>query len=236
MKNCPNCGHENLADAHFCEECGQPLEAEAVEESVDTRTESNHFCSNCGESVPADADYCPNCGHELKSIVRPTAKIRKPLSKKQKIGIVTGIAVAVLLIGGFLFGRYYYSYPQQLSRLEQTFETQDPEKIAAVVTSEDPNYKVSAAKMKKFVSYYQESNHKADFVDFLKDLKNNPGLLEDFSVHRKGKYLGIFPRYQLVIQPVYLTVETDQADMELSLDDKELATSKGSNYQTTWGR
>lgn len=235
MKNCPNCGHENLADARFCEECGQPLEAETIEESIENRGEDRQFCSNCGETVPADADFCPNCGHQLKQAIKPTLRTKKSLSKKQKIGIGTGIAVAVLLIGGFMFGRYYYSYPRQLSRLEQTFKTQNPEKIAEVVTSEDPNYKVSAAKMKKFVSFYQESNHKADFADFLKDLKNNPGQLEDFSVHRKGKYLGIFPRYQLVIQPVYLTVETDQADMQLSLDDKKLATSKGSNYQTTWG-
>lgn len=235
MKNCLNCGHENLADARFCEECGQPFKKEAEEKSVDAKGEGGDFCSNCGEAVSVDADFCPNCGHQLKTIVRPATKLRKPLSKRQKIGIAAGITAVVLLIGGFMFGRYYYSYPQQLSRFAQIFKTQDSEKIAEVVASEDPNYKVSAAKMKKFVSYYQESNHKADFADFLRDLKNDPGQLEDFSVHRKGTYLGIFPRYQLVIQPVYLTVMTDQPDMQLSLDDKKLATSKGSNYQTTWG-
>lgn len=240
MKNCPNCGHENLADARFCEECGQPFAIEVSEEPVlaeeeQQEPEKKRYCPNCGESIPADADFCPNCGHPLKTAVRPATAVRKPLSKKQKIAIGTGAAIVVLLISGFLFSRHYYSYPQQLSRLEQTFKTQDPEKIAEVVTSEDPNYQVSAANLKKFVSYYQESSHKADFADFLTDLKTNPSHLADFSLQTKGKYLGLFPRYQLVIQPVYLTVTTDQAGMALSLDDKKLATSKGSNYQTIWG-
>lgn len=38
-----------------------------------------------------------------------------------------------------------------------------------------------------------------------------------------------------MIQPVYLTVTADQAKIQLSLDDKKLATSKSSNFQTTWG-
>ncbi len=45
----------------------------------------------------------------------------------------------------------------------------------------------------------------------------------------------VFPRYQLVIQPVYLTIATHEADMELLLDNKKLATSKGHDYQNHSG-
>lgn len=242
MKNCPNCGHENLAEAHFCEECGQPFAVDIpvepeilAEEEKKKEPKEQHFCPNCGEVLPADAEFCPNCGQPLKAAVRPAVPPKKSLSKNQKIGIGAGLAIGVLLVGGLLFGRYYYSYPQQLSRLEQTFKTQDPEKMAEVVISEDPNYEVSAANLKKFISYYQADGHKKDYADFLRDLKHNPSQLVDFSIHEKGKYLGLFPRYRLVIQPVYVTVTTDQSDMQLTLDDKKLVTSKGSNYETTWG-
>lgn len=155
MKNCPNCGHENLEDARFCEECGHPFTSESVEtseifteEEQQPQPKNDRFCPNCGESVPKDADFCPNCGQRLTAAVGPAPTAKKPLSKKQKIGISTGLVLIVLLVGGFMFGRHYYSYPQQLSRLERTFKTQDPEKMAEVITSEDSNYKVSAANLK----------------------------------------------------------------------------------------
>jgi uncharacterized membrane protein YvbJ len=231
MKNCPNCDHENLDDARFCEECGQPFTIDIAENNY----QDLHFCSNCGEAIQAKEVFCSNCGQQLKLTDSPTARVKKELSRRQKLGLLSLLAVVLLLISGFLFGRYYYSYPQQLNRLAQTFKTQDPKKISEVVISEDPNYKVSAPELKKFISYYQEDNHKADFAEFLLDLKNDPGQLADFSLHQRGRYFGIFPRYQLVIQPVYLTVTADQAKIQLSLDDKKLATSKSSNFQTTWG-
>lgn len=47
---CPNCSHENVADARFCENCGQPLEV---------------TCPNCGSPVSAQAKYCKTCGFDL---------------------------------------------------------------------------------------------------------------------------------------------------------------------------
>ena len=231
MKNCPNCDHENLTDARFCEECGQHFTIEIAESKI----QDFHFCSNCGEAIQAKAVFCSNCGQQLKLSPNSMVKSRKELSRKQKMALCSTLAVIVLLISGLLFGCYYYSYPQQLDRLAQTFKTQDPKKISEVVTSEDPNYRVTAGELKKFISYYQEENHKGEFADFLYDLKNNPGQLADFSLHQRGRYFGVFPRYQLVIQPVYLTVTADQADIQLALDDKKLATSKSGNYQITWG-
>lgn len=231
MKNCPNCDHENLTDARFCEECGQPFTIEIAESKI----QDFHFCSNCGEAIQAKAVFCSNCGQQLKLSPNSMVKSRKELSRKQKMALCSTLAVIVLLISGLLFGCYYYSYPQQLDRLAQTFKTQDPKNISEVVTSEDPNYRVTAGELKKFISYYQEENHKGEFADFLYDLKNNPGQLADFSLHQRGRYFGVFPRYQLVIPPVYLTVTADQADIQLALDDKKLATSKSGNYQITWG-
>lgn len=242
MKNCPKCGHENLAGARFCEECGQVFEGEDSKETKILQEElpakksgDEQVCPNCGKTVPTNVAFCPNCGHGLKKVIRPTASVKRSLSKKQKTGLGVGLAVFILLVGSLIVGHHYYSYPQQLSRFAATFKTQDPDKIAEITTSEDPNYKVSATALKKFVSYYQEDTHKKDFASFLNDLKNDPSQLADFSIQEKGKFFGLFPRYQLVIQPVYLTVATDQADMRLALDNKKLATSKGHDYQTTFG-
>ena len=205
MKNCPNCDHENLTDARFCEECGQHFTIEIAESKI----QDFHFCSNCGEAIQAKAVFCSNCGQQLKLSPNSMVKSRKELSRKQKMALCGILAVIVLLISGLLFGCYYYSYPQQLDRLAQTFKTQDPKKISEVVTSEDPNYRVTAGELKKFISYYQEENHKGEFADFLYDLKNNPGQLADFSLHQRGRYFGVFPRYQLAVSYTHLTLPTN---------------------------
>ncbi|MFC4772399.1 zinc ribbon domain-containing protein [Enterococcus hermanniensis] len=236
MKNCPSCGHENLLDAHFCEACGCAFEIGKMEEGYVNESSTAFYCSNCGKAATEAVEYCPNCGSSLKkNKLSSILPVKSALTKKQKIGIIVGMSIVILLLIGFMGGKYYYSYPQQLSRLEQTFKTQDPQKIAEIVTSDDPNYHVSTANMKKFVSYYQKSENKKAFTSFLADLGHDPEQLKDFTIVQKGKYLGLFPKYQLSILPVYVTVTTDQSGMELLLDGKKLATSKGRNYQTTWG-
>ena len=48
---CPNCEHENVVEAKFCEECATPLE---------------RACANCGSRVSPIAKFCPHCRHPLK--------------------------------------------------------------------------------------------------------------------------------------------------------------------------
>ncbi len=47
---CTNCGHLNADDAHFCENCGNPLQ---------------RSCPNCGQAVSPSARFCKNCGYNL---------------------------------------------------------------------------------------------------------------------------------------------------------------------------
>ena len=54
MKNCPNCGHENLEDARFCEECGHPFTSESVETS-------EIFTEEEQQPQPKNDRFCPNC-------------------------------------------------------------------------------------------------------------------------------------------------------------------------------
>jgi hypothetical protein len=59
---CPNCSHDNQADARFCQNCGRPLE----------RT-----CSNCGTSNAADARFCKQCGAALEIAVDRLGALRQ---------------------------------------------------------------------------------------------------------------------------------------------------------------
>jgi hypothetical protein len=49
---CPQCGHQNDADAQFCSGCGKPLAISPV-------------CPHCGTANNANARFCDQCGKTL---------------------------------------------------------------------------------------------------------------------------------------------------------------------------
>ncbi|SHK59266.1 Double zinc ribbon [Bradyrhizobium lablabi] len=48
---CPNCEHENTAEAKFCDQCGAELA---------------RACTSCGRAVPTTAKFCAECGHPVE--------------------------------------------------------------------------------------------------------------------------------------------------------------------------
>jgi ABC-type oligopeptide transport system substrate-binding subunit/class 3 adenylate cyclase len=56
--NCPNCSFDNLADAKFCQNCGQPLERP---------------CPECGTLNAGSARFCRNCGFNFLGKSSPAA-------------------------------------------------------------------------------------------------------------------------------------------------------------------
>lgn len=54
---CPKCNAHIPATSKFCPECGQILEAKAVETKK---------CPNCGKDILKSAKFCPECGHKFE--------------------------------------------------------------------------------------------------------------------------------------------------------------------------
>ncbi len=60
---CHNCNFKNDADAKFCENCGNALQAEKpAAQEVKT---AKRPCSNCGTVNRAGVRFCENCGNAL---------------------------------------------------------------------------------------------------------------------------------------------------------------------------
>ena len=60
---CPNCSHENRADARFCLACGVPLQLQ---------------CENCGSQLPPEASFCDACGHPVSDDRSSTIEVEAP--------------------------------------------------------------------------------------------------------------------------------------------------------------
>jgi class 3 adenylate cyclase/tetratricopeptide (TPR) repeat protein len=66
---CLACSHENLVDAKFCEECGEPLA---------------RVCPSCGKPVAPNAKFCRDCGFRLAAPASPPptpTPVEIPLSR-----------------------------------------------------------------------------------------------------------------------------------------------------------
>ncbi|MGH9037923.1 MAG: ATP-binding protein, partial [Acidimicrobiia bacterium] len=72
--DCPVCGHDNRAQAKFCEECGAPL----------VRT-----CPGCGEDVRPAARFCDACGHTLA----PPAELPQAGGERRTVTVLFADAV-----------------------------------------------------------------------------------------------------------------------------------------------
>src|SRR5262245_52071462 len=57
MMRCPQCGHENPADARFCNGCGGRLQS---------------ICAGCGQANPPASRFCNGCGQPLGNAMAST--------------------------------------------------------------------------------------------------------------------------------------------------------------------
>lgn len=60
---CPNCHAKLAANAKFCPECGNKIEAKQPA-----------FCTECGEPIKPGAKFCSGCGAEIVSVTVPECK------------------------------------------------------------------------------------------------------------------------------------------------------------------
>ena len=58
MMNCPSCGHQNPADADFCEECAAELA---------------RVCAGCGTTNAPTAKFCKRCRASLTATANATS-------------------------------------------------------------------------------------------------------------------------------------------------------------------
>jgi serine/threonine protein kinase/ribosomal protein L40E len=75
---CPSCGARNPADARFCEECGQGMEAPAAAPPAPAAA-AGTLCPVCGTENVADAIFCTGCGGTLSRAVPPAPPIFAPV-------------------------------------------------------------------------------------------------------------------------------------------------------------
>lgn len=130
MKRCNQCGTILPDDAVFCKKCGADLkdpanyttvEETSSAENQETDEKKEHLvrkCNHCGKIVPDDVKFCTYCGSDLsdpssytmvsktepeKEDVPEPKPVKKKNKKNRKWFIITGIAVAAVIVAVVLY-------------------------------------------------------------------------------------------------------------------------------------
>lgn len=222
-----------------------------VDESGDAQ--ATMFCPQCGTKVQVTDAFCPNCGYHLAAYGQPggtsgqqpavpqqpvqaTSPIpqrtvkrpRQPHSKKQRIGMITGAIVVVLLVIFGVIGHNYYSKANTIKRIV-TAAKGNQASLTDYFYTTDPKLKVTKTSLKPMVRYLQQEP--AALNQFQSALATS-GQFEKghLLLTQHGHHFLVFPKYQVQVRPVYASVTVNKKNAKLKQDGQLIATSTSSDY------
>lgn len=201
------------------------------------------FCANCGTENKEETRFCRECGHDFNTEDTETKEpltvtIKKPeikaLTKTQKI--VGGIVLFIILAGfsGYKIGEQIYSKQNQIDAFIETLASADENKLAKLVVTHDPNFKVTPESLAPFATYLSENK---SYVSNLGSAFRNSISTDskEIYVSKNGKKMFFYDNYELVINPVYFNVSTNVADATITLNGKELLVSDEEDFSKEVG-
>ncbi|MCD4838328.1 zinc-ribbon domain-containing protein [Neobacillus sedimentimangrovi] len=219
------------------------------------------YCKECGSQLSETASFCNECGTSVNGTKNNQAAIetqpsipRQPMSKRSKVLLISGIAALLLLFGVHKIIETFMSKERLIEKFETALLEKDAKELAKLLTSNDKKLEITEKSVKGFIKYLEknpekereiietleiqaESNDqkKKEDSDFLEEWMNewNPSY-SPVSLEQKGKFL-FYDKYQITINAVYLTVETNYKDTVLYIDGKKIATANEPDFEGTFG-
>lgn len=190
---------------------------------------SNFFCPKCGTKLKNNTRFCPKCGTNVQNVSdnmnnnsskttklnRKYSELKTALIQKNKL---TYLILLFLILIFFIWGHIYYSEDNQLARAIRSIE--DPNQNAAkYIFTPNSRVKVNKQSVKGIQNYFQK------YPNSLNSMQN---CLEEgkdyysYSFKQDGRVFLFWKRYKIQVDPVYITVNTDQKGMNITMDGQKL--------------
>ncbi|GGN52108.1 TcaA NTF2-like domain-containing protein [Oceanobacillus indicireducens] len=200
MKYCIECGHELKGNEAFCTECG------------------------ANQSTPQRAPTPPPAETQKRA---QSSTPKKPMSKKKKWLFSIAGMFAVVLIGTHLFLSSYFDPMKSLQAMDQAILDNDVEAFVSQIDIDDAAM-LDEDSYFKYIKDYEWEAIKNQYIDLLEQnniplsktiFSNNGEKLFDV---RQEKKLLIYNTYAFQAEPTKLTVSTNVADTNVTINETEL--------------
>lgn len=223
---CPNCGQKLKAGTKFCPNCGTNVAqfsspSQEDEQPTDQAQTSHVESTSRMESRTAAKRDKTNQQTGTSTINQKAELTATSFSKrwnqnKKRNNII--LLVVILLIVFLTWGHFYYSVDNQMNRALNAIS--DPGANAGkYVTSTTSKVTINNRTVKPIQKYFQK--YPGDFEDMKKDF-NEGSKWEDYEFVPKGRAFLIWQRYKIQAEPSYITVNTDQKGMNITMDGQKL--------------
>lgn len=236
---CTECGNNAEAHHKVCTQCGHQL-SPLVEETGYQETEKKY-----GETL---SQYSQKAQEVSKSLVSKTQAHLPKLkslfssligratasSKRTKIIISSAVALIILLIGGFSVGSVMTSKDKVIDRFQSALVEKDARKLAKVLSSTDPNLKITEENLGPFLTYLEQNPNVVSNI--INSVNEQSRMLDQSTMNvynenvnwsmiyliKDGKKGIIYNNYVININPIYFDFYSNYNGTKIIINGKEV--------------
>lgn len=152
---------------------------------------------------------------ETVSTVAQVQLPKQPMTKKRKVLLAAG-GIGILILGAaYTYGNHYFSKESVAERSAKVLADQKTNQYADLLVWNDTKKTLSEDEVKPIVSYMTDQGL-TDKEKIASKLETSG--LEVAKLKETGKNLLIFPKYEVVVEPLTVTVESNQTDLTLKVN------------------
>lgn len=212
------------------------------------------YCKECGSQLSEQSNFCRECGGRVQDpivAVSPGAEPAPPsgapvrMSGRSKIWLLSVIVFIILCTAAYKMGEHFTSKERLIGKLETALNHKDMKKAASLLVSADPKLDVNEKTLAALGDYLesepderkrliQDLNGQAEALDRSKD--GNADVYRGWvHLEKKGKTFLVYDHYRLVLEPVFITLETNYVNAELYVGNQLVGTADKPDYEQKFG-
>ncbi|MBM7539793.1 zinc ribbon domain-containing protein [Amphibacillus cookii] len=195
---CKKCGSKNEHKGKFCNKCGVPLTQVQVEREQES-----------GEITK-------------KQSVTPPPQPKSPMSKRNKLIISAVLSLILLLFISYRMLDNYYAEDAQIDRLIASIQNRESSDLVKQLVTYDPSFEVTEESIAPYMDYLNDNNeYLSRLVERMRNRNDAFNSSNELYIEQEGSHFGLFDRYQLVMNPVYLAIESSIDGAVIAINDEE---------------
>jgi len=206
MKFCKNCGTERKTGQNFCNSCGYPFEANGT--------------------LKTDQASTSNVGKQTAEVTR------KPMSKKNKIIILSAVAAVVILFGAHKFLGSLYTPEKTIEAFEQAIKSKNVKEAKKVISFDQFDGDFKDEEINSYLAYLKDYQSDISSAFSYEDVKVGDTVMDDNSneivrLVKGDKKFGLYQQYKIEAIPFEIAVDANLEGAEVTYKDSKQKMDEG---------